>query len=91
MDYSLIIIYNKCLVECNMPSPNKQPYKPSVKPIWWKFACSSGCPMVNTTHVLFYELVKPLSCDNKPSMSKFDEFKSNRLYHTFKDGLHNTS
>jgi hypothetical protein len=45
---------------------------------------------ISPTHILFHELSKPLSCDNKPSTSRFDEFRNHGLYHTFEDGLHNT-
>jgi hypothetical protein len=93
MDFSLIAIHNKCWqnVICLHQTNNHVSHGGTLsKFIWWKFACNSGCQMVNPTHVLFQEQSKPFSCNIKPSTSRFDEFRSSGLYHTFEDGLPNT-
>ncbi len=88
----LIIIFNKCWWNGIFLHQISNPISHCAtldKLICWNFVCNNGCHIVNPTHAMFHELFKPLSCDSKPSTSKSYKFKSDWLYHTFEDGLHN--
>jgi hypothetical protein len=92
MDINLITIHNTCWrnVACLHQINNHVNHGGALsKLIWWIFFA-----IVIATwyiqHVLFHEQSKPFSYNIKPSTSRFDEFKSNGLYHTFEDGLSNS-
>jgi hypothetical protein len=92
MDSDLIIILNKCWWNgiCLHKISNPISHGATLNKLTcWNFVCNNGCHIVNPTHVVFHELSKPLSWGSKPSRSKFYEFRSNGLYDTFENGLHN--